>query len=569
MCGIVAVLARPSGRTPADPDAVVAEAAAVAAALADGPPAEVVRHGSGRLEEAAARLRAMDAELRGPVGLRAMLGRPDTLDRFEEVFGRLEAALTAIEGALDSVAVELDPAAQEAVSSALVRLKDAWWALARDRVGCGRRVAGLLGGRSLAGTANLDGWWAIAVALSSLDRLEVRGRDSAGVHVLVSGVGIDASDPELAARSGDVLYPNGSVRVSDGAVGFVYKAAAEIGELGDNVRCISTTLQADALLARLIEDPAARVVVVGHTRWASVGIISEPNAHPVDSEEIGRLATPYVIAALNGDVDNHMELRQEESLSLPAGVTTDAKVIPALIARRVGDGLPVGDAFLQTVPRFEGSVAIAASAAATPDQVYLALCGSGQSLYIGLADDAFVVASEPYGLVEETDRYIRMDGDTTQGEVVVLERSGAGTLAGVTRCRYAGADRPLGEADVAAAEITTRDVDRRGFDHFLLKEITEAPDSFRKTLRGRITARPDGLLAARVGDDVIPTQLAAALASGDIRRVVVVGQGTAAVAGQAVAAALRDCLDGMVVQAMPATELSGFGLADDMSDCLV
>ena len=226
-------------------------------------------------------------------------------------------------------------------------------------------------------------------------------------------------------------------------------------------------------------------------------------------------------------------------------------------------------AFRATVARFEGSVAIAASTAGSPDELHLALCGSGQSLYIGLAEDAFVVASEPYGLVEETPRYVRMDGETTQGQVVTLRREGAGTLAAMERARYDGGPLPLDERDVVVAEITTRDIDRADFHHFLLKELTEAPASFRKTLRGRITTGADGRLAVRVGEDTIPPGLTAALAEGTIGRVIVIGQGTAAVAGQAVAAAVARFLPGLHVTAMPATELSGFGLADDMSDTLV
>ena len=57
-------------------------------------------------------------------------------------------------------------------------------------------------------------------------------------------------------------------------------------------------------------------------------------------------------------------------------------------------------------------MAIGAQMAAAPDQLLLSLRGSGQALYVGLAEDAFVVASEPYGLVEETATYLRMDGET-------------------------------------------------------------------------------------------------------------------------------------------------------------
>ncbi|HET6964655.1 MAG TPA: SIS domain-containing protein [Acidimicrobiales bacterium] len=569
MCGIVAVLARPSSRTPADPQALLGEVAAVIGELSGRPAEDLVCQGPGPLDQAAARLRGVDRELRGPAGLRAMLRDPATIDLLQAAFAAEEETLARIESALDAVAVDLEPGAQEAVSSALVRLKDAWWAVSRDRLEAGARVRSLLGSRPVGDDTNLDGWWAISVALASLGRLEVRGRDSAGVHVLVAGSSLPSDDPELLRRSGDPLFPNGSVRWADGRVAFVYKAAAEIGELGDNVRCLSEAIHEDALLARLIEDPAARVTVVAHTRWASVGMISEPNAHPVNSEEVGSEGTPYVAAALNGDVDNHMELRQKDSLTFPPEVTTDAKIIPALVARQMGGGESATEAFISTVRRFEGSVAIATSTASTPDQLQLAQYGSGQSLYIGLAEDAFVVASEPYGLVEETDRYLRMDGESTQGEVVVLDRTGAGTLDGVRRVRYSGAEVPVSDGEVVTAEITTRDVDRRGFDHFLLKEITESADSFRKTLRGRIASDPDGRLCVRLGDDSIPPGLAAAVADGTVRRVLVVGQGTAAVAGQAVAEAVRQCLDGLLVQAMPATELSGFGLTDDMSDTLV
>src|SRR5207248_877666 len=73
-------------------------------------------------------------------------------------------------------------------------------------------------------------------------------------------------------------------------------------------------------------------------------------------------------------------------------------------------GEETGEAFRATVASLEGSVAIAAAAADRPDRVLLALRGSGQALNVGLAEDTFVVASEPYGLVEETATHLRDDG---------------------------------------------------------------------------------------------------------------------------------------------------------------
>ena len=73
---------------------------------------------------------------------------------------------------------------------------------------------------------------------------------------------------------------------SEGVLSFVYKAAAEIGELGDNTAALRAALVDDVLLRRAIESPGSRVSVLGHTRWASVGIISEPNTHPLNSIEM-------------------------------------------------------------------------------------------------------------------------------------------------------------------------------------------------------------------------------------------------------------------------------------------
>ena len=138
----------------------------------------------------------------------------------------------------------------------------------------------------------------------------------------------------------------------------------------------------------------------------------------------------------------------------------------------------------------------------------------GQALYVGLAEDCFVVASEPYGLVEETNTYLRMDGETpadpdnptaSRGQVIALDRRHAGELAGITRLAYDGTPLPVGRDELATAQITTRDIDRGEHAHFLLKEIGEAPASFRKTLRGKLVDGSDGQPEVRLGPDVLPT----------------------------------------------------------------
>ena len=227
---------------------------------------------------------------------------------------------------------------------------------------------------------------------------------------------IRRSGPSSTAGPGIRCSAHRAVNLSGGRIGLVYKCAEEIGELGDNVRFLRAAVAADPLLAAALESPEVEAAVLGHTRWASVGRISEANAHPLNGAEAGADDSdggrpPEVVAAINGDIDNHADLAVLEKLELDPGITTDAKVMPVLMSRRLAGGDTPFDAFRDTVAAFEGSLAVGALAWDDPSRLYLAIQGSGQGLYVGLADHAFVVASEPYGLVEETSTWLRLDGE--------------------------------------------------------------------------------------------------------------------------------------------------------------
>jgi len=575
MCGIVAIVSRLAERPAPTPDELLALLDEAVAAITASPaqPFEL-------LAALAEPVEVVDALLHGVPGIQALVAQPALGAAMVARLDRLDEAVERCERLMESGDATTDAEQIERLNAAVVRARDSLWAVRHDRLRTARAVADLAGREAVGAT--LAAYSAVQMALSALDRLEVRGRDSAGLHVMVWGHGLDLEAESvqtlLTARSSDPLFTSGSVRVAGGVLSFVYKAAAEIGELGDNTARLRATIRDDALLRLAVQSPSARVTVLAHTRWASVGIISEPNAHPLNQEEDEATAGPYVVAALNGDVDNHADLKAQHGLRLPPLITTDAKVIPALVSRHAGAANDLTEAFRRTVASFEGSVAIAAGAAPQPDRVWLALRGSGQALYVGLAESAFVVASEPYGLVEETCRYVRMDGETplrpgepaTRGQIMVLDGTRAGEVAGIRRLAYDGTELPLTDADVVTAQVTTRDIDRGSAPHFFLKEITEAPGSFHKTLRGKIVER-DGLLRATMGERALPGAVRERLRDGRIRRVVAVGQGTAAVAGRAFAQLLRALVGdaGLAVQQMTATEFSGFHLRQDLSDTLV
>ncbi len=574
MCGIIAVLRRPVDRVEVDAEPVLARLDAAVAQVT----VAVAAPEAPALHDAASDLEWVSEALHGPRGVRFLLTDAPSAARIRGLATTLAAVVADLDRALDGLVVD---DTTEARNAAAVRVKDAAWAIDRDRL----RTADGVGGF----TGRATGWSAVEVytqieqALRGIDRLEVRGRDSAGLNVMVRDHGLDPADPAVAGllqgRVDDELLRSGAVRVVGDTMVFAYKAAAEIGELGDNTAALRAEIVADQLLRLALAGEHASGVVLGHTRWASVGIISEANAHPLDSLELVERDGPFVVAALNGDVDNFADLKASHSLGIPAEITTDAKVIPTLVSRRITAGDDHLEAFRASVAAFEGSVAIAAAIAERPNALLLALRGSGQALYVGLAEDTYLIASEPYGLVEETARYVRMDGETpanpdnpnaSRGQILLLDGDRAGTLEGIERVAYDGTSLPITDDDVVTAEITTRDIDRGEFPHFLLKEVTESPVSFRKTLRGRLIERGDELEVV-LPEASFPDAIRRRLADGSITRVLAIGQGTAHIASRGLTSVLADAADrhGVQVEAIPATELSGFRLRSDMSDTLI
>ena len=359
--------------------------------------------------------------------------------------------------------------------------------------------------------------------------------------------------------------------------------------MGQNVAELRARIAEDVVLHRALELDGVTVAPLAHTRWASNGVISEPNCHPLDNEcwQIStqtRTAFPHkIVAALNGDIDNYQALKerlqQEQGLGIADAITTDAKIIPLWIDRNLEQGMSFEEAFRKAVSEFHGSMAIGVQSSLEPGRVYLALRGSGQSIYIGLTSHGFLFASELYGLVEETRRFIKMDGEkeripgdaSSNGQIAVVDAGwGTGEAPSFHLSHYDGTPIQDTARLVRTAEITTRDINRAGYEHFMLKEITESVSSVKKTLRGKVVIDGPEVRFTFAADLLSPV-LRERLHSGAIRRILCVGQGTAAVAGKGIAALMQQVLADAPVEVLAtrATELSGFMLRPRLDDTLV
>jgi len=532
---------------------------------------------------------------------------PDAQATVAAISKRLTEIVAAEENLLRRHMGAIEPQRVRVMAPRIEKLLDIRWCLQAEILDNIDKIKTLLSpDRTSLSPAALIVFKEINALLNSIDRLEVRGRDSAGVSFMaclnnaefarfqerMAACGLAAELQERRAQS--VLVNRGiSIRSEEDdpeaktvAITLTYKVAAEIGSLGDNIAFLRRQIREDRILQELTEFSDDGHTVLSHTRWASVGAITEANCHPVDNTTIGNIARKRgnIFVCLNGDIDNYMELKQafeDNGDQIHGDITTDTKIIPLQIEKYLSAGATVTDAFRRAVNDFDGSHAIAMHCDFCPGKLFLAQKGSGQAIFVGLGPDHYMPASEVYGFIEETPAYIKMDGEKivagagggTQGQIFVLNLESAGALEGIEAMSYDGTPLALSEKDIKYTDITTRDIDRQGFPHYFLKEISESPQSVEKTLQNRWKMRDaEGALYDIVLDaKTFPDSLKKAFVENKIRRVFFVGQGTAGVAALACAHILQYYLGDPALQisALKSSEFSGFQLAeDDQSDSL-
>lgn len=511
----------------------------------------------------------------------------------------------------------LTPENLDIISHRIDSLLDTHWCIEKEVLNNINKVKNLINtGNNGITSGTVEIFKKINTVLNSIDKLEVRGRDSAGISILFSqtkeNFEIFRKDLQNATlydqlknrTNKDVLLNNG-ITISDSTneegekivtTAFVYKIAAEIGSLGDNVSFIRHRIQTDQLLQIIANEPHLSYSISAHTRWASIGAISESNCHPVDNESAGRSVekSGIIHVCLNGDIDNYLPLKRkyEKKLSkFPEEITTDTKIIPMQIEKHLKDGNDIQEAFRKAVNDFEGSHAISMHTDLAPGKLFLAQKGSGQAVFIGIAKDHFMSVSEVYGFVEETPWYIKLDGEKivpgidgdTQGQIFILDHmkkeNGTSKTDGIEALYYDGTPITLSESDIKHTEITSRDIDRQDFSHYFLKEITESPTSVEKTIQNKWKIKKEGSkkhYVTALDETVVPAPLIKTLENKEIKRIYFVGQGTAGVAALACSEILTHYANDPLIQisALKASEFSGFMMKesdakDAMRDTLV
>ncbi len=283
----------------------------------------------------------------------------------------------------------------------------------------------------------------------------------------------------------------------------------------DGFRLTRVAGRIDLLEKSIARKPMFGTIGIGHTRWATHGPATEENAHP----HMG--GNGLVSLVHNGVIENYESLKQSLiSRGYLFKSATDSEVVAHLIADTLKH-LPASsiannsesidryvEAVRQSLDQLRGTYGLAILFRDQPDLLIVARCGS--PLVIGVGKSEQFVASDTSPLVGYTDRIVYL----ADHQIAVLRPDSI-----QVQHRDHGKIRP--DVQTLAAQETEASLE--GFEHFMLKEIYEQPQSIRNALRGRLDR--DNATAKFGGLNLTPQQLRS------VKRIILTGCGTSWHAG--------------------------------------
>ena len=262
------------------------------------------------------------------------------------------------------------------------------------------------------------------VLLECLQRLEYRGYDSAGIAICEEG-NID-----------------------------IIKTAGKIKQLREKVD-VNKYIHAK--------------IGVGHTRWATHGVVSDSNAHP---HKVGNISLVH-----NGIVENYSYLKKMISKKINLQSETDSEIIVHLIANEYkGDLL---EATINTVKNLKGSFALAIISVMEPETIILVK--KENPLIIGMAEGEVFVASDITALIPYTDNFIVLEDEN----IVRIHKGN------IDIYNFNGDKISIGNKKI---KLSIQMAGKSGYKHYMLKEICEQPKALQDTFINHINESRDRII---------------------------------------------------------------------------
>ena len=267
---------------------------------------------------------------------------------------------------------------------------------------------------------------AYPIVINGLKRLEYRGYDSAGV-MLFDGQKINLSKTKgkvssLEERVGQEILTNGSIGI-------------------------------------------------GHTRWATHGVPNDVNSHPHTSQS-GNLVMVH-----NGIIENYDTLKKELiTRGYQFHSDTDTEVLINLIEEiKITEGVKLGKAVQTALNQVVGAYAIAVFDKEKPDEMVVAKLGSPIAIGVGENFEEFFIASDASPFIEYTKNAIYLEDE----EMAIVKKGREVKVRKIV-------DDELIDPNIQQLKMNLEQIEKGGYEHFMLKEIHEQPRAIIDTFRGRL-----------------------------------------------------------------------------------
>ncbi len=265
---------------------------------------------------------------------------------------------------------------------------------------------------------------AYPIVIKGLKRLEYRGYDSAGL----------------------MLYDGENLKIS--------KTKGKVSDLEEKSALDITT---------------NGTIGIGHTRWATHGVPNDVNSHPHVSNS-GDICVVH-----NGIIENYEPLKKE---LIKRGYTfssdTDTEVLVNLIEEvQKKEKLKLGKAVQVALNQVVGAYAICVFDKKKPDEIIVARLGS--PLAIGVGENEFFIASDATPFIEYTSNAIYLEDE----EMAIVRLNKSLIIRKIK-------DDTLVNPYIQELQMNLEQIEKGGYDHFMLKEIYEQPNVIKDTYRGRL-----------------------------------------------------------------------------------
>ena len=280
---------------------------------------------------------------------------------------------------------------------------------------------------------------AYPIIIKGLERLEYRGYDSAGI----------------------ALYDGNKINLT--------KTKGKVEDLKSKARAVSTKGS----------------LGIGHTRWATHGVPNDVNSHPHYSNS-GDLVIIH-----NGIIENYDAIKQELS---KRGYTfqsdTDTEVLVNLIEEvKKTENVKLGKAVQIALNQVVGAYAIAVFDKKKPDEIVVAKLGS--PLAIGIGENEFFIASDASPFIEFTNNAVYLEDE----EMAIIR------LGKEIKLRKIKNDA-VAYPRILELQMNIEEIEKGGYEHFMLKEIYEQPRAIKDTYRGRLLADQGIIRMAGIDDNL-------------------------------------------------------------------